>query len=176
MPLTKTQKTAAVAEIVELLKGSPIVYLTDFDGLTVAQVTRLRNEFRENGVRYKVVKNTLLKLAMEEIGGFDGLYGHLSGPTAVALSSEPAAAARVIQKFTKDLNIERPEFKAAYVDGAVYERGSLDVLASLKSREEIVGDIAGLLMSPLRNVVGSLSSAGSTLVAALQTIAEKADA
>lgn len=176
MPLTKSQKSAAVDELVALLQDAPIVYLTNFDGLTVEQATELRNEFRQNGVSYKVVKNTLLKRAMDQVGGFDGLYGHLSGPTAVALSSEPAAAARVIKKFTKDNNTERPEFKAAYVDGAVYDEGSLDILASLKSKEEIIGDIAGLLLSPIQNIVGGLSGTGSTLVAAIKVISEKADA
>lgn len=176
MPLTKSQKSAAVDELVSLLQEAPIVYLTNFDGLSVEKATELRNQFRQNGVSYKVVKNTLLKRAMDQVGGFDDLYGHLSGPTAVALSSEPAAAARVIKKFTKDNNTERPEFKAAYIDGAVYDQGSLDILASLKSKEEIIGDIAGLLLSPIQNVVGGLSGTGSTLVAAIKVISEKAEA
>lgn len=176
MPLTKSQKAEAVDELVSLLKDTPIIYLTDFAGLSVQQATTLRNRFRDNGVQFKVVKNTLLKRAMDEIGGFDELYEHLAGPTAVALSSEPAAAARVIKNFTAVENIERPEFKAAYVDGAVYGRGSLDVLASLKSKEEIIGDVAGLLLAPISNIVGGLNSVGQTIAGAVRTIAERAEA
>ena len=175
MPLTKSQKASAVQDIVALLNESPIVYLTDFAGLTVSQATELRAAFRKNGVQYKVVKNTLLKRAMGEIGGFDELYDHLNGPTAVALSTEPAAAARVIQKFTKDNNIERPELKAAYVDGAVFGTGSLEVLASLRSKDEIVADIAGLLLAPMTSIVGGITGVGSSLVGAIKTISEKAE-
>jgi large subunit ribosomal protein L10 len=175
MPLTKSQKATAVDDLVSLLKDSPIVYLTDFAGLTVSQATLLRNDFRRNGVQYKVVKNTLLKRAMGEIGGFDDLFDHLSGPTAVALSTEPAAAARVIQRFTKDNNLAIPELKAAYIDGAVYGTGSIDILALLKSKDEIIGDIAGLLLAPIPNVVGALTGVGSTLVGAIKTISERAE-
>lgn len=176
MPLTKSQKAVAIDDLVSLLKDSPVIYLTDFKGLTVSQATELRDDFRQNGVQYRVVKNTLLKRAMDEIGGFDELYDHLAGPTAVALSVEPAAAARVIKKFTKSNNVELPELKAAFVDGAVYGSGSLDVLASLKSKEEIIGDIAGLLLAPITNVVGALTSVGGSLAGAIQTIAEKEEA
>lgn len=173
MPLTKSQKAVAIDDLVSLLKNAPVVYLTDFKGLSVSQATELRDDFRHNGVQYRVVKNTLLKRAMDEIGGFDELYDHLAGPIAVALSGEPAAAARVIKKFTKTNNIQLPEIKAAFVDGAVYGAGSLDVLAALKSKEEIIGDIAGLLLAPITSVVGALSGVGGTLAGAIQTIAEK---
>lgn len=173
MPLTKAQKTAEIDDLVALIKDAPIVYLTDFAGLTVKQATALRNQFREQGVQYRVVKNTLLKRAMDEVGGFDELYDHLAGPTAVALSTEPAAAARVIKKFTTAENVEHPEVKAAFVDGAVFGRGSLEVLASLKSRQEVIGDISGLLLAPITSIMGSLTGVGATLSGAIQTIAER---
>jgi large subunit ribosomal protein L10 len=173
MPLTKSQKAAEIDELVALIKGAPIVYLTDFAGLSVKQATALRNQFRAQGVQYRVVKNTLLKRAMDQVGGFSELYDHLNGPTAVALSTEPAAAARVIKSFTAAENVERPEFKAAYVDGAIFGTGSLDVLASLKSRQEIVGDIAGLLLAPITSVVGALTGVGATLAGAVRTISER---
>lgn len=173
MPRTKTQKSAEIDELVSLIKDAPIVYLTDFAGLTVKQATALRNQFREQGVQYRVVKNTLLKRAMDEVGGFDELYDHLNGPTAVALSTEPAAAARVIKKFTAAENVERPEIKAAYIDGAVFGTGSLEVLASLKSRQEIIGDVSGLLLAPITSVIGALTGVGATLAGAVQTISER---
>jgi len=173
MPLTKSQKAAEIDELVSLIKGAPIVYLTDFAGLSVKQATALRNQFREQGVQYRVVKNTLLKRAMDQVGGFSELYDHLNGPTAVALSTEPATAARVIKSFTAAENVERPELKAAYVDGAIFGTGSLDVLAALKSRQEIIGDIAGLLLAPITSVVGALTGVGATLAGAVRTISER---
>jgi large subunit ribosomal protein L10 len=128
------------------------------------------------GVQYKVVKNTLLKRAMDEKGGFEELYDHLNGPTAVAFSEDPAAPARVMKKYVEDTRGELPKLKAAFIDGAVYQADALDILAALKSKEELVGDIVGLLLSPITNIVGGLQSPGSTIVGALKTIAEKGEA
>ena len=173
MPLTKEQKATAVEAITGQLEAAPMLYLTDYKGLTVEQANDLRCRFREAGVGYKVVKNTLLRLAMEGIGGYDDLYDHLSGPTAIALSVEPAAPARVIKTFTRDTRQALPELKVAYIDGDIYQAGQLDVLAALKSKNELIGDIVGLLMAPITNVVGALQAQGTNLLAILQTISEK---
>ena len=176
MALTKDQKVQAVEEITELLDKSPIIYITNYSGLDVGQAGELRTRFREMGVQYKVVKNTLLKRAMEEKGGFDELFDHLNGPTAVAFSEDPAAPARVIKKYVSDTRGELPQLKVAYIDGAVYQADALETLAALKSKEELIGDIVGLLMSPITNIVGGLQSPGSAIVGALKTIAEKEEA
>ncbi|HMB89368.1 MAG TPA: 50S ribosomal protein L10 [Rhodothermales bacterium] len=176
MPLTKAQKSTQVDEITGQLEGAATLYLTDYQGLSVEQVNELRDRFRKSGVDYKVIKNTLLRLAMERIGGYDELYDHLHGPTAVAISEEPAAPARVIKDFLDDLKTERPELKVAFVDGAIYGSDQLDVLASLKSKDELIADIIGLLMAPMTNIVGALQAQGSNLVGAIKTIAEKEEA
>ncbi len=175
MPLTKEQKATAVEAITGQLEAAPMLYLTDYKGLNVEQANDLRRRFRKAGVGYKVVKNTLLRLAMEGIGGYDDLYDHLSGPIAIALSEEPAAPARVIKDFTRDTKQELPELKVAYIDGDIYQADQLDVLASLKSKNELIGDIVGLLMAPITNVVGALQAPGSNLLAILQTISEQED-
>lgn len=176
MAMTKQQKGAMVDEITDRLKAAPTVYLANYSGLTVAQANELRGRFREAGVDFKVFKNTLVRLAMDRIGGYDELYEHLNGPTAVAIAEEPAAPARVIKDFLSDQNIELPELKAAYIDGAIYQSGSLDVLASLKSKDELVADIIGLLMAPITNIVGALQAPGQNIVGALQSMAEKEEA
>ncbi|MGI9176206.1 MAG: 50S ribosomal protein L10 [Rhodothermales bacterium] len=176
MAMTKQQKGVMVDQITERLQASPTVYLTNYSGLTVAQANELRGRFRKAGVDFKVFKNTLVRLAMERMGGYDDLYDHLNGPTAVALAEEPAAPARVIKDFLSDKNIELPELKVAYIDGAIYQAGSLDILASLKSKDELIGDIIGLLMAPITNVVGALQAPAQTLAGAIQTIAEKEEA
>lgn len=174
MPQTKTQKSAVVDSIVGLLKETPTIYLTDYQGLSVAQSTQLRDLFREQGVQYKVFKNTLLKRAMDEIGGYEGLYEHLNGPTAVAFAVEASTPAKVMKKFTKDANTELPALKAAFVEGSVYHANALDVLAALKSKDEILGDIIGLLLSPMTNVSSALTSSGSNILALVKAIEEKA--
>lgn len=177
MPMTRDQKTAAVEEISEKLSQASTVYLTNYSGLTVAQANELRARFRESGVEFRVLKNTLVRLAMQQIGGYDDVFDHLNGPTGVAFSNDPATPARVIKKFLSDNSaLERPEVKAAFVDGAVYGEGSLDILASLKSKDELIGDILGLLLSPMTNVVGALQAQGGNIVGALKTIAERGEA
>ncbi|MCB0720157.1 MAG: 50S ribosomal protein L10 [Bacteroidetes bacterium] len=176
MPLTREQKSSAVDSIVDLLKSTPTIYLTNYQGLNVAQSTELRDLFRAQGVQYKVFKNTLLKRAMEEVGGYEGLFDELNGPTAVAFSVEPATPAKVMKQFSKSANTELPALKAAFVDGAVYHADALDVLAALKSKDEIIGDVIGLLLSPMTNVSSALSSAGSNILALVKAIEEKAAA
>jgi large subunit ribosomal protein L10 len=175
MPLTKQQKQEAVSAIAEELQGVNTVYLTDYQGLSVAQANALRREFYKANVTYKVLKNTLLRLAMEESEtDFSELYEHLNGPTAVALTTDPATPAKVIKKFlgtTGDTGL--PRLKAAYVDGAYFGPDQLDALAALKSKDELIADILGLLMSPIRNVANALNAQGAGLASVIQQISEK---
>ena len=173
MALTKTQKVQAVDRISEMLDAWPTIYLTNYSGLSVAQAADLRNRFRDMGVNYKVVKNTLLKRAMEKKGGYEDLYDHLTGPIAVAFSEDPAAPARVIQRYLADQKTDRPELRAAYIEGAIYQADALEALAALKSKEELIGDIVGLLMAPITNIVGGLQAAGSNLAGSIRAIAER---
>lgn len=173
MALTKKQKATIVDEVTTQLEDASTVYLTNASGLTVENANALRKKFRESDIQYRVVKNTLLRLAMDRVGGYEELYDLLSGPTAVAFTNEPAAPARVIKKFSSDSGDGLPELKGAFVDGAVYGADSLEALASLKSKDELVADIIGLLMSPMTNVVGAVQAQGSNLVGAIKTISER---
>lgn len=176
MPLTKAQKQEALGAIEEVLDGANTVYLTDYQGLTVEQATGLRRAFREADVQYKVLKNTLLRRAMEKRGGFEELFEELNGPTAVAFTNDPAGPAKVLKKFLEDNNLEVPRFKGAYIDGAIYSGGSLDELAKLKSKDELLSDILGLLMAPITNVASALGAQGSGLASVIQQISEKEEA
>lgn len=173
MPLTRDQKEEALGAIAEQVDATSTLYLTDYQGLSVDQANKLRRAFRAAGIEYKVLKNTLLRRVLEARGGYDELYEQLNGPTAVAFTTEPSAPAKVLKKFLEDNNLELPRFKGAYVDGAVYDDRSLDVLAKLKSKDELIADILGLLMAPMANVVGALTAPGSTLAGAVQTLAER---
>ncbi|MEM6335112.1 MAG: 50S ribosomal protein L10 [Bacteroidota bacterium] len=171
--MNKQQKSAAIEDILAQLEGAAAVYMTDYSGLTVEKSNDLRNKFREAGVEYKVLKNTLVRLAMERLGGYEAAFEYLHGPTAVAFSEDPSAPARVIKKYLKDNDTEKPAFKGAVIEGSVFTAEQLDALASLKSKEELIGDILGLLLAPITNVVGGLQAQGSNLLGAIQTIAEK---
>lgn len=173
MPLTREQKAEVVDEIEEQIEGTPTIYLTDYQGLTVSESNELRGRFRAADVEYKVMKNTLMRLALERIDGLEELRDHLSGPTAVALSEEPAAPARVIKDFKEDAGTEVPKLKVAYVDGDLYPADALDTLAALKSRSELIGEIVSLLQAPLANVAGALQGQGEQLAGSIQAIAER---
>ena len=172
MPLTQQQKREALGAITEQLDAANTVYLTDYQGLTVAQANSLRRAMSAADIEFKVLKNTLLKRAMEQKGGFDELFDQLNGPTAVALSNDPSAPAKVLKKFLADHSLEIPRFKGAYIDGAVYPEGNLDALATLKSKDELIADILGLLLAPITNVARALSSQGAGLASIVQQISE----
>ena len=173
MSMTKAQKAEVVEEITSLLQNVPTVYLTNYSGLTVEQANELRNRFREAGVNYRVLKNTLVRLAMEKLGGYEHVFESLNGPTALAFSDEPATPARVIKKFLSDTKGEIPALKAAHIDGSYYGPETLEVLASLKSKDDLIADILGLLLSPIQNVIGGVQAQGQNIVGAIKTIAEK---
>lgn len=176
MPLTKDQKAAAIEELTEKLEQTPTIYLTDAAGLSVAQITKLRTAFRDAGVEYRIVKNTLLRRAMDAIGGYDEIYEHLHGPTAVAFSDEPSRPAQILKKYLEESRLEKPSFKGAFVEGAVYHDDALETLTKLKSKTDLISEIIGLLLSPMSNVVGALQAQGANLVGAIKTIAEREEA
>ncbi len=176
MPLTKDQKREQVAAISDELDAYNTVYLTDYIGLSVDEVTKLRRAFREAGVQYKVFKNTLVRRALEEKGGFDELFGQLSGPTAMAFTNDAAGPAKVIKKFLGQVDKGLPRFKGAFVDGAVFDEEQLDVLFALKSRDELLGDVLSLLLAPITNVISGVQAQGSNLLGAVKAIAEQAEA
>jgi large subunit ribosomal protein L10 len=173
MSKTRAEKAELIDEIGEKLDEYPIIYLTNFSGLTVAQSNDLRGRFREAGVDYQVTKNTLAQIALDRIEGMDALEEFFHGPTAVAYSEDPAKPARVIQDFLEDEDAERPELKVAWIEGELYEGpDSLETLADLKSREELIGEIVGLLQAPSQNLVGALQGAGQNLAGLLEALAE----
>ena len=186
MALTRDEKADIIDDISAKLEEAPTVYLTNAKGLTVAESNDLRGRFFESDVEFAVVKNTLARIAMERAGNggdFDDLKEHLTGPTAIAFSESPNAPARVIQNFHEEHATEeeeeengepaRPTLKAAYVDGALYDADALDVLADLKSREELIGEVLTLLQSPIKNVVGALTAQGDQIAGLAEALAER---
>lgn len=169
---TKQQKEAVIKELVDVINNSDAIYLTNYKGMSVADISNLRKEFRKSGITYKVYKNKLVQKAMESIGGFDAVFPHLEEQTAFAfMSGDAAKPAKVLKEYLK--KGDKPQFKAAMIDKSLFTANQLELLSVMKSKEEVIGDIIGLLLSPMSNVVGALQSQGSTIVGAIKTIAEK---
>lgn len=169
------EKRAVLDEITENLKKSNALYVTKYTGMSVDNANQLRGAFRKGNVFFKVYKNKLMKLAMEEIGGYDAIIPSLVDQNAFAfVEEELSAPAKVLKDFIKENN-DKPEFKAALVDGEFYGEDKLEALASMKSKNDVIADILGLLMSPAANVVSALTSQGSNLVGAINTIAENGE-
>lgn len=168
------EKQTVLNEITENLKNANGIYVTKYTGMSVAEANELRGAFRKGNIFFKVYKNKLMKLAMEEIGGYDKLLPSLVDQNAFAfVEDELSAPAKVLKEFTKDK--KKPEFKAAFIDGEFYSADKLEALAAMKSKNEVIGDIIGLLMSPATNIVSALTAQGSNLVGAVKTIAKKGE-
>lgn len=171
---TLAEKKAVVEQITEDLNDSNAVYITNYSGMSVAEINELRSEFYKGNIKYRVYKNTLIKRAMDEVGGYEDLYPHLVEQNGFAfVDEELAAPAKVIKKFNEEY--DRPQFKAALIDGDFYGEEELGTLAAMKSKSEVIGDIVGLLLAPVSNVVSALQAPGKQVAGALETIAEKGE-
>lgn len=171
---TLAEKKATVEEITEDLNGAGAVYIANYSGMSVKEVNNMRGEFYEDDIKYKVYKNTLMKRAMEEVGGYDDLYPHLAEQNGFAfVEEELAAPAKVIKKLYEET--EKPKFKAAIIDGDYYGEDELDTLAAMKSKSEVIGDIVGLLLAPVSNVVSAIQAPGQNIAGAVETIADEGD-
>ncbi|MBP7850543.1 MAG: 50S ribosomal protein L10 [Lentimicrobiaceae bacterium] len=172
--MIKEDKNQLLDALTEQLKASETVYLTDISDLDAEKTSKLRRLCFRRDVKLMVVKNTLLRLAMERSEkDFTGLYDVLKGHTSLMFSENSNTPARLIQEFRRESN--RPVLKGAYVQEMVFVGDDkLDTLVSLKSKNEMLGDIISTLQSPMRNVLGALQSGGHILSGVLKTLSEKA--
>lgn len=165
------QKKEVVQQLTEKMKSAKSMVFADYRGLTVEQDTELRNALRKAGVEYKVVKNTLTKLAANE-NGLEELGSHFSGPTSMALSSEDSIApAKILVEYAK--KYEKLELKVGVIEGKVFDVKSLEAIATLPSKEELLAKALGSLKSPITGLVNVLNGNIRGLVIALNAIAEQ---
>lgn len=164
-------KKAQVAELVEALKGATTGVLVDYRGLTVEEDTKLRNNLRAAGVQYFVVKNTLLRLATKETG-LEELDSILHGPTALAISEDAVAPAKVLADYAKEN--EKLELKSGFMDGKVLSMDELKQLAKTPSKETLIAKIMGSLNSPISGLARLLSTIAEGGVEIPDLIAKKA--
>lgn len=166
MPSTLNKEQ--VIELTEKLKKAKAVYFTDYLGLDVSSITKLRKEFFDQEVEFLVAKNTLIKLAAEN-NKIAGLEEFLSGPTALAISyDEPVKPARVIKKFAK-MHI-KPDVKGILFEGEVLEKGRFESIASLPNREELLSHFVGTIQSPLTGLAKILNASMSNMVCVLTSL------
>jgi len=173
MPSEKVlqQKKEVVSDILGKLSTAKGVVLADYRGLTVEQDTELRRALRKSGVNYHVVKNTLTKIAVDELG-LNALDPFLKGPTAMAYSQEdPVTAAKVMNEYA--VKYEKLQLKAGVVEGKVIDADGIKSLANLPSREVLIAQVLGGLNAPITGFVNVLSANMRGLVVALNAIAEK---
>ena len=148
-------KQPIVAEISELLNGAASAVVVDYRGLTVEQDTQLRKKLRESEVSYKVYKNTMIRFAVKGTE-FEALVPHLEGPTALAVSKTDATApARVLADFAK--TADKLELKAGVVEGTYYDEKGIQVIATIPSREVLLGRLLGSMQSPVANCASVLN-------------------
>jgi large subunit ribosomal protein L10 len=175
--MTKEQKNQEIADLVEALNSSEIFYLTDTTSLNAEATSALRRECFKAGIKMRVVKNSLLQKAMERTEGKDysPLFTSLKGNTAVMFAEVGNVPARLIKDFRK--KHDKPQFKAAFIQEDCYVGADqLEVLVALKSKNELIGDIIGLLQSPAKNVVSALQGSAGHKVAGLVKALEERNA
>ena len=174
--MVQTGKYAIVAKLKERLEGAKAIVLVDYKGINVEQVNNLRNQYRSQKVEYLVQKNTLIKLALNDLGITD-LDQYLAGPTAVAIChTDEVAPARVLVKFIKDVMEEAafPSFKAGFIGGQLFNAKELNSLALMPSREELLAKVLGSLNAPISNFVNVSQGIIRKFVYAFDAIANKA--
>ena len=174
--MTKDQKN----EVIEILKNKfsqyNNFYVTDTESLTVEQVGKLRRACFDKRVEMKVAKNTLIKKALESLDSqrYTGVYDALHNVTALMFCENPKEPALIISSFRRETNIEKPVLKAAFIDGDVFSGDNqLKALTTLRSKQDLIGEIITLLQSPAKNVISALN-AGAKLAGIIKALEERA--
>ncbi len=173
--MTKEEKAKYIVDLASELKEANVFYLTDTADLTVEAINTLRRKCFQSNIRLKVIKNTLLVKAMDSIEGkdFGQLRETLAGPTSIMFSEVGNVPAKLIQEFRK--KGVKPVLKGAYINDAVFiGDDQLTMLSSIKSKDEMIGEVIGLLQSPMKNVLSGLNGAGGKIAGILKTLENRA--
>ena len=171
--MTKEQKVQEIQDLTDKLSSVKNLYLTDIAGLDAVQTTALRRACFNSNIKLSVVKNTLLEKAMEASDkDFGNLKEVLKGNTSLMFSDVGNTPAKLIKNFRK--KSEKPLLKGAYIEEAIYiGDDQIDVLESIKSKEELIGEVISLLQSPAKNVISALQSGRSNISGILKTLSER---
>ena len=174
--MTKEQKNEVIEALKEKFSQYNNFYVTNTEALTVDQIGKLRRICFNKNVEMKVAKNTLIKKALESLDNdrYSNVFDSLNGVTALLFSENAKEPALIISDFRKDAKVELPALKAAFIDGDVFAGDDqLTALTTLKSKQDLIGEIIGLLQSPAKNVISGLN-AGNKLAALVKALEERA--
>jgi large subunit ribosomal protein L10 len=173
--MNREEKAQIIDELAEKFQNNSFFYVTDASGLSVAQINKFRAICFKNGVEYKVYKNTLIQKALEKLdGNFEELYGVLKGFSGILFHPESGKLPAKVLKDFREAKGTKPVLKGASIDSGIFIGDeNLDTLSKLKSREELIGEVIGLLQSPAKNVVSALQSGGNKLAGIIKTLSEK---
>ncbi|GGD14734.1 50S ribosomal protein L10 [Flavobacterium orientale] len=171
--MTREEKSRVIEDLTAQLADSNVVYIADISNLNAETTSNLRRACFKAGIQLNVVKNTLLEKAMEaSANDYGDLPSILKGNTSIMIAENGNAPAKIIKEFRK--KSDRPLLKGAYIHQAVFiGDNQLDALVSLKSKEEVIGEIIGLLQSPAKNVVSALKSGGGKIAGIVKTLSER---
>ena len=172
--MTKEEKNKEIDALVEVLSTHSSFYIADFGALNAEKTSKLRRLCFQKEIGMRVAKNSLIKKALAKMGDqYAEVLPNLKGSSAIMNAEIPNAPAKAIKEFRKGGN-DRPTLKVAYIDASVFAGDNqLDALAALKSKNELIGEIIGLLQSPAKNVVSALKSGGGKLAGILKTLEER---
>ena len=171
--MTREEKATAIESLKETVSNNNVIYLSDISGIDAETTSKLRRLCHSRGISLQVVKNTMLKKALENSEkDFEPFYVALKGNTSLMIANAGNAPAQIIKEFRKKR--DRPVLKGAFIDDSFYIGDEhLEVLSTLKSKEELIGDIIALLQSPAKNVVASLQSGKQTIAGLVKALGER---
>ena len=171
--MTREEKSRVIEDLTAQLAGTNVIYLADISGLDAEATSNLRRTCFKAGIQLSVVKNTLLEKAMEASeNNYGELPSVLAGNTSIMIATNGNAPAKVIKEFRK--KSDKPLLKGAFIDQAIFiGDNQLDALVALKSKEEMIGEVIGLLQSPAKNVISALKSGGATIAGLVKTLSER---
>lgn len=173
--MTREEKNKEIDALVEILSKHSSFYIADFGTMSAEKTSKLRRLCFQKEIGMRVAKNSLIKKALAKMGGdYEQLLPTLKGSSAILNAEAPNAPAKAIKEFRK--GGDRPLLKVAYIDASVFVGDKeLDALAALKSKNELIGEIIGLLQSPAKNVISALKSSGGKLAGILKTLEQRGD-
>ena len=170
--MKKEEKGEMIDQIKELIKKSPSMFLVDYRGVNVADINKIRSDFRKEGVIYKVFKNTLFKKALEQSGGFEKFNPQLIGMIGVAFTGDNfVSAAKVIKKYFDEK--QKLSFKGCYIDSVYYGADQLNTIASMPTKDEIMAGIVRSVAAPATGIVGAINAVIRDLVSVIDEVAKK---
>ncbi len=169
--ITKERKAEILEETKELLKGKEGIYFIDFTGLNAVQFNLVRKAFREQNIKVKVVKNTILKRALAEVKGEDGYSSFLKGPNAIIVSQDPVEPAKILKELMKEYEVIK--FKGAIVEDNIYTEKDFDFLAKLSDKDSMRAQLIGVLMGPIRNLIYVCNAKIMEFILLLENIKDK---